>query len=186
MVGMKRCGASLGAAVVLFCACSSTPPEGDTGLPEGSLLATLSVDDWRIACKSIDAAYTQRPEDTCARAGFVATRTPANANGSEADVRATCKSIYDTCMREARPLRASTCPTSPVGPMCGATVGEAEQCLMAILARRHQDIDSVPSCMVVTLAQATAAGTTAPITNDEIRALPACVVVDQKCHEFFP
>jgi hypothetical protein len=183
---MKRCDAWLGAAVLLLCACSSTPGEGETGLPKQALLATLSLDDWRIACKSIDAAYRQVPEDTCARAGFVATRTPANSNGSEADVRATCQTTYDSCMREPHPVRPSTCPMRPVGPMCGANVQEAEQCLTAIINRRRQDAEAVPSCMTVTLAQATVAGTTAPITDDEIRALPACAVVEEKCHEFFP
>jgi hypothetical protein len=174
-----------GLAIVIAASCGGSPQDGDTGLPESALLAGLSLDDWRTVCKVIDAANRQPPEDTCHQAAFAATRTPAQSNGSEADVRATCQATYDACLRDTRPARPSTCAMRPVGPDCAASVGEAEQCLGAIIARRRSDAQQVPACDMETLAQANMAGTVAPLGDDEIHAFPPCAVVDQKCPDFF-
>jgi hypothetical protein len=171
--------------MVMAASCGGGSQDGDTGLPESSLLASLSLDDWRLVCKVIDAANRQTPEDTCHQAAFSATRTPAESNGSEADVRATCQATYDACLRDARPARPSTCAMRPVGPDCAASVGEAEQCLAAIIARRRTDVQQTPACGTVTLAQASIAGTVAPLSDAEIRTFPPCAIVDQKCPDFF-
>jgi hypothetical protein len=173
-----------GLLISIVAACSNEPGAGDTGLPKGELLATLSLDDWKVVCKVIDTANHQTPENVCHQQAYVATRTPAQSNGTEADVRATCQATYDECLRDARPARPSTCTMTPVGADCGATVGEAEQCLGAIIDRRRSDAEQVPTCDTLTVDQANLAGTVAPLGDDEIRAFPACAVVDQKCPDF--
>jgi hypothetical protein len=182
---MRGWGVAMIIALALPLGCGGSAKDGDTGLPEDALLAALSLEDWRAVCKVIDAANRQPPEDTCHQAAFTATRTPAQSNGTEADVRATCQATYDSCLRDARPARPSTCATRPVGPDCAASVGEAEQCLGAIIARRRSDAQAVPACDMLTLAQASTAGTVAPLTDDEILTFLPCATVNQKCPDFF-
>lgn len=178
---MKRWGLVLALAAT----CSSSPQDGDTGLPENEILGGLSLDEWRAVCKVIDQADIPRPEDVCRRMAFAATRTPAQSMGTEADVRATCQATYATCLRDTRPARPSTCPQRPLGPDCGASVGEAEQCLGTIIARRRMELQQIPGCDVLTVEQASNAGSTAPLSETDVPLLPPCMVVQQKCPAFF-
>jgi hypothetical protein len=174
-----------GLVLVIALGCGSDPQDGDTGLREDLPLAGLTLEEWKQVCKVIDTADRQTPDDVCRQAAFSATRTPAQSMGSEADVRATCQTTYDGCVRDARPARPSTCASRPLGPDCAASVGEAEQCLGAIITRRRADAMQVPACEMLTLAQASTAGTLAPVTDAEIRAFPTCAIVDMKCPDFF-
>jgi hypothetical protein len=162
---------------------SDTPPLGDTGLPEAAFLAGMTADEWQTFCKAFDAARRKAPEEDCQRTAFAETRMVAANNGTEADVRATCQTRYDACMREVRPSArtSSICQFGPVGPDCTATVLDAEDCLKAGVAFRQAEEAKIPSCAVVTVQQAmTYAGTVGPI-DAQVLALPACLAFNAKC-----
>lgn len=171
--------------IVLFAlgapACKESTKLGDTGLPEDVTVSSLMGDDWQTFCKAVDAARRKPPEEECARLAFADTRTVADTDGTDADVRATCQARYDACMREVRPRASSICGFGPVGPDCSATVGEAELCLQAGLTRRREDAAKIPSCATVTAAQAKATAGTAAPNDAEILLLPACVTFQEKC-----
>ena len=180
------CRWQLGLALFALCAgstCGSSKQLGDTGLPEGTALPALSADDWQIFCKAFDAARRKNPEEECRRLAFAETRGVASNDGSDAEVQATCKSRYDSCVHDIRPPARGSgiCGFGPVGPDCMATVGESEQCLMAMVARRKEIAATIPSCDTVTAAQANAtAGTIGP-GEAELLALPPCETFNQKC-----
>jgi len=184
-----QCGCRL--AILVLCGgatgCEKAAEPGDTGLPEAELLWTLAPDQWQVFCKAVDSARRPPPEDECRRSAFAETRGVAASDGSDAEVRATCQTRYDACVREIRPpsSRGGICGFGPPGSDCTANVGEAEQCLAATIARRREEASKIPSCTTVTAAQARALAGTTGEAEPERLALPPCQSFEQKCPGLF-
>jgi hypothetical protein len=182
---MGTCGWQSAVALVALVAgttCGSSQELGDTGLPDELALASMTPDEWEVFCKAFDAARRKNPEEECRRLAFAETRIAAEG-GTDAEVRATCQARYDTCTRDIRPptRMSGVCPYGPLGPDCMATVGEAEQCLMAGVARRKEDASKIPSCSVVTADQARATAGTIGSSEAEILMMPVCQTFEAKC-----
>lgn len=183
---MRTRGWRIGLALVVWgsgATCSSTRELGDTGLPEGTLLAALTADQWNTFCTAFDAARRKDPVEECHRQAFAETRNVAANMGTEADVRATCQARYDSCVRDIRPppRNAGICQLGPVTPDCAATVGEAEECLMQGVQRRREEAAKVPACSEVTLDQAMNLAGTTTMGEQEILMLPSCQNFNGKC-----
>jgi hypothetical protein len=182
---MTSCGWRIGVALVALLGgstCGSSEDLGDTGLPGELLLAAMTPDEWETFCKAFDAARRKNPEEECRRLAFAETRTVA-AEGTEADVRATCRARYDACVRDIRPptRMSGICPFGPLGPDCMANVGEAEQCLIAGVERRKLDAAMIPACDRVTVEQARATAGTIGSSEAEILMMPVCQSFEAKC-----
>jgi hypothetical protein len=181
---MTTCGWRIGLAVALWggLGCSSTRELGDTGLPEQELLSGLTSGDWDTFCNAFDAARRTDPMQECHRLAFAETRNVAE--GTEADVRATCQARFDACVKDIRPPRpgsTSICQFGPISTDCGATVGEAEACLKDGIARRREEAAKVPACSAVTVEQARDLAGTTSMGEDEILAMPSCQNFNAKC-----
>lgn len=164
-------------------ACADDPAPGETGLPKDALLITLTSEQWLTFCTVADDTSRKAPEPECRRVAFAETRTVA-PEGTDEDVRATCQARYMSCVRDIRPppRRGPICTAGAPLTDCSASVGEAEQCLIAIHQRRQEDLAKVPSCADVTAAQARdAAGTADPNDTAVLLALPACQIFQEKC-----
>jgi len=183
---MGTCGWRIAVALAALGAgstCGSSSPElGDTGLPDELALAAMTYDEWEVFCKAFDAARRKSPEEECRRLAFAETREVA-LEGSEAEVRDTCQKSYDACALDIRPAARTSgvCPIGPVGPDCMATVGDAEQCLVAGVERRKEDAAKIPSCATVTVEQARATAGTVGSSEKEILMMPACLSFEAKC-----
>jgi hypothetical protein len=182
---MRTGGWRIGLALLVWTGaltCDSSRELGDTGLPDGALVAGLSADDWEQFCKAFDAARRKDPVEECHRQAFAETRNVASNNGTEADVRATCQARYDSCVRDIRPPpRNSGICMFGLGPDCVATVGEAEECLMQGVQRRREEASKVPDCATVTLEQALNLAGTMTLGEEEILMLPSCQNFNAKC-----
>jgi hypothetical protein len=86
-------------------------------------------------------------------------------------------------VRDIRPATrmSGICPFGPLGPDCVATVGEAEQCLIAGVTRRKQDASKIPACSVVTVEQSRATAGTVGSSEAEIVMMPVCQTFEAKC-----
>jgi hypothetical protein len=182
---MRTGGWRIGLALVVWSSaltCGSTRELGDTGLPQDTILSTLSADDWTVFCTAFDAARRKNPDEECHRQAFAETRNVAMT--SEAEVRATCQARYDACVRDIRPLprNSGICQFGPpLPPDCTATVGEAEQCLRQGVQRRREEAAKVPACARVTLEQAMNLAGTSTVGEQEILMLPSCQNFNAKC-----
>jgi hypothetical protein len=181
---MRTCGRRIALALAAMAAitCGGSKELGDTGLPDELALAAMTPDEWEVFCKAFDAARRKSPEEECRRLAYAETRGVA-LEGSDADVRATCQARYDACVRDIRPPTrlSGICPFGPLGPDCSATVGDAEQCLLAGVNRRKEDASKIPSCSTVTAAQAKATAGTIGSSEAEILMTPVCMSFEAKC-----
>jgi len=170
------------ALAALAAACSEDRELGDTGLPDELALAAMTPDEWEKFCTAFDAARRKNPEEDCRRLAFAETRMVA-LEGTEAEVRATCQGTYDACARDIRPFTRmmGICPAGPLSQDCMATVGEAEQCLLAGVQRRKEDAAKIPSCATVTVEQARATAGTIGSSEAEILMMPVCMSFEAKC-----
>jgi hypothetical protein len=180
----RRYGLTLIALLAAAAAgCEEERGPGETGLPKDALLIGLSSEQWQTFCTVADDTTRRPPEDVCLLEAFSETRRVA-AEGTDADVRATCQSRYATCVGDIRPppRRGPICAAGPPLTECSANVGEAEQCLTAIHEYRRQERAKLPSCSEVTAAQAReTAGTGEPDDAAALMALPACQAFGAKC-----
>jgi hypothetical protein len=184
MDAMRRAWRTVAALLLAGAAgCKESPGPAETGLPPDALIVTLSGEQWATFCRVADDISRMPPEEECRRLAFSETRNVA-VEGTDEDVRATCRARYDACVREIRPRppRGPICNAGPPGIDCTASIAEAEQCLAAIHERRRTDREKIPSCSTVTAEQSRAAAGTMEVDRaDLLLALPQCTPFQQKC-----
>ena len=157
---------------------SSAPGKVESGAPASTPATQLTDAQVKSFCDSASQAAAATLESGEARQAmcgfsgyFVASLGAASGGG---DPAATCKMVYDECLKAPAETTQSEC-TKP-SSTCTATVGEIETCLNDSMAQLQQMLKTLPGCDDV-----------GKDVQDPMLGMgetpPSCQVVEEKCPE---
>ena len=167
--------------------CHSSSPANlggfQSSLPADTQLDQLSTGQIQTFCTELDNFETSSGEVmdseqlTCLLAGFLAAEFSA-APQTRASVDAACTTAYNQCLAQATSTPATfNCPSMSALSGCTATVGEYAACLNDATKVEAQQLQSIPTCADLTVADLTSSS--GPV---QMPPLPqSCQTFNAKC-----
>lgn len=185
MVGMAKNRLMVGAvlaAVGAGCHGSSANLGGFTSsIPGGTQFDQLSSAQVQTFCNEVDSFDTTSGQDmdaveiTCLFGGLLAAEL-STAPQTNASVQAACATAFNQCVANA--TSTFSCPSMAALSGCTATISEYSACLNDTTKLEIQEIQSLPTCADLTVADLTMSSGTVTATSPP----PAsCQTVSAKC-----
>ena len=164
------------------CHGSSTANLGgfSSSIPGGTQFDQLTPAQVQTFCGEVDAFQTTSGQDmdglelTCLFGGLIAAEL-SSAPQTNASVQAACTSAYNQCLASA--TSTFSCPSMAALSGCTATINEYTACLNDSTKIEVQEIQSLPTCADLTVADLTTSTGTVSATP-----LPSsCETLNAKC-----